>query len=95
MPGAVPVRVRRDRAKALIALGEEKRAAFAATFAGREAEVLVERVGEDGVAEGWTGPYLRARLPGRTAADIGALLRARVAAVEGDGLLLAGGTAAP
>ena len=88
MPGAVPVRVRRDRAKALIALGEEKRAAFAASFAGKEVEVLVERVAPDGTAEGWTGPYLRARLPGRSAADAGALLHARVAAVEGDALLL-------
>ncbi len=88
MPGAVPVRVRRERARALIALGEDKRAAFAATFPGREVEVLVERVGADGVAEGWTGPYLRARLPGRTAADVGALLRATVAAAEGDELRL-------
>lgn len=88
MPGAVPVRVRRDRAKALIALGGEKRAAFAASFAGREVEVLVERVAPDGTAEGWTGPYLRARLPGRSPADAGALLRGRVAAVEGDSLLL-------
>ena len=88
MPGAVPVRVRRDRAKALIALGDEQRAAFAASFAGKEVEVLVERVGADGVAEGWTGPYLRARLPGRTPADVGALLRGRVAAVDGDLLRL-------
>ncbi len=88
MPGAVPVRVRRDRAKALIALGEDKRAAFAATFPGREVEALVERVGEDGVAEGWTGPYLRARLPGRAPGDVGAILRARVAGVDGDTLLL-------
>lgn len=89
MPGAVPVRVRRDRAKALIAIGEERRAAFAASFAGRAVEVLVERVGADGVAEGWTGPYLRARLPGRVPADVGSVVRARVASVAGDVLDLA------
>ncbi len=86
LPGAVPVRVRRDRAKALIALGDEKRAAFAASFAGKAVEVLVERVSPDGVAEGWTGPYLRARISGRSPADAGALLRGRVAAVAGDAL---------
>lgn len=88
MPGAVPVRVRRDRAKALIALGEEKRAAFAASFAGKPVEVLVERVRPDGVAEGWTGPYLRALVPGRPPSDAGALLRGRVRAVRGDALVL-------
>ena len=80
------MRVRRDRAKALIALGDEKRAAFAASFAGKAVEVLVERVSPDGVAEGWTGPYLRARISGRSPADAGALLRGRVAAVAGDAL---------
>lgn len=87
MPGAVPVRVRRERAKALVALGEEKRAAFAASFAGRTVAVLVERVSPDGVAEGWTGPYLRARIPGRAPGDAGSLLRAGVAAADGDVLL--------
>ena len=87
MPGAVPVRVRRERARALAALGEEKRAAFAASFAGAGAEVLVERVGADGVAEGWTGEYLRASIPGRSPADAGALLRVRVLRAEGGRLL--------
>ena len=89
MPGAVPVRVRRERARALSALGEEKRAAFAASFAGSEAEVLVERVGADGVAEGWTSEYLRARIPGRSPADAGELLRVRVLRAEGDVLVAA------
>ena len=89
MPGAVPVRVRRERARALAALGEEKRAAFAASFAGADAEVLVERVGADGTAEGWTSEYLRARIPGRSPADAGALLRVRVLRAEGDLLFAA------
>lgn len=89
MPGAVPVRVRRERARALIAIGEEKRAAFAASLAGAEADVLVERVGTDGTASGWTGQYLRARIPGRSPADAGALLRVRVLRAEGDALVAA------
>ena len=88
MPGAVPVRVRRERARALVALGEEKRAAFAASFAGRWAEVLLEHVGPDGVGTGWSGEYLRVRvpvaLPGRDPARAGTLLRVRVENVAGD-----------
>ena len=63
-------------------------AAFAASLAGAEADVLVERVGPDGSASGWTGQYLRARIPDRTPADAGALLRVRVLRAEGDLLLV-------
>ena len=87
MPGAVPVRVRRERARELIELGARKRAAFAASFVGGAADVLVERVAADGTAEGWSGEYLRVRVPGRSAADAGALLRVRVERAEGDLLL--------
>ena len=89
LPGAVPVRVRRERARALIALGEEKRAAFAASFAGGEAEVLVERAEPDGTATGWTGEYLRAVVPGLGPADVGRLVRVRILRAEGDLLFAA------
>ncbi|MBQ6102914.1 MAG: hypothetical protein IJL06_04510, partial [Kiritimatiellae bacterium] len=55
-----------------------------ASFAGAEADVLVERVDPDGTASGWTGQYLRARVPGRSPSDAGALLRVRVLRAEGD-----------
>ena len=84
MPGSVPMRERRERARRLAALGREKRAAFARTFVGRMVEVLVERVEADGRASGWTGEYLRAEIPGRTASDVGALLRVRVAGAGGE-----------
>ena len=83
MPGSVPVRVRRERARRLAALAREKRAAFAAAAVGRTAEVLVERVSADGTASGWTGEYLRAEIPGRTPADVGSLLRVRVLSASG------------
>lgn len=84
MPNPVPMRERRERARFLAALGREKRAAFAARFAGRDVEVLVERVEKDGTASGWTGEYLRAEIPGRDPSDIGRLLRVRVSSVGGE-----------
>ena len=51
--------------------------------------MLVERVGPDGTASGWTGQYLRARIPGRSPADAGELLRVRVLRAEGDALVAA------
>ena len=84
MPGAVPVRVRRDRARILAEAGREKRAAFARSFAGLDVDVLVERVDAGGVASGWTGEYLRAEIPGAEESDAGSLVRVRVEAVEGD-----------
>lgn len=87
MPDSVPVNVRRDWARHLIALGEEKRAAFAASFVGRGVEVLVEAVDAAGFASGWTGEYLRAKIPGATASDVGRLLSARAESASGDELL--------
>lgn len=78
MDGKVPVAVRRERARALIAIGERKRDAFAASFLGREVEVLVENVDASGVAKGWTSEYVEARIPGLSSADAGQLVRIRI-----------------
>ena len=84
MDGAVPVATRRERAQRLIAIGAEKRRRFAETFVGGEAEVLVERVGDDGVGRGWTSEYVEARIDGLAATDVGRLVAMRVrAAVDG------------
>lgn len=56
--GSVPPAERRDRAKRLIALGQEKRAAFARRFIGNPVEFLVERFDAAGLAHGWSGEYL-------------------------------------
>ena len=56
--------VRRERARELLAIAEAKRAAFAASFIGRDVEVLVEKIGADGLARGWTSQYVEARIPG-------------------------------
>jgi len=84
MDGAVPVATRRERAQRLIAIGEEKRKRFAASFVGDEAEVLVERVDGDGVGRGWTSEYVEARIEGLATADVGRLVAMRVrSAVDG------------
>jgi len=78
LDGVVPVQVRRERARELIALGGRKREAFARSWVGQCVEVLVERVDDDGTGRGWTGEYLEARIPGLTAADVGVLKRVHV-----------------
>jgi threonylcarbamoyladenosine tRNA methylthiotransferase MtaB len=71
---AVPRPVRKARAAELIRLREEKRQAFAQTFVGRPVEVLVERIGRDGLARGWTGPYLDCRVAGIGRAAVGTVV---------------------
>jgi len=84
LDGVVPVHVRRERARELIALGARKREAFAASLVGAQVEVLVERVDAKGVGRGWTSEYVEAQVSGLTEVDVGRLVRFEVAsAVEG------------
>lgn len=59
MDGTLPRETRIERAKELVAAGEERRAAFERRFIGRKVEVCVERSG----ISGWTSEYLHCRLP--------------------------------
>lgn len=74
LPHSVPMDVRRNRAKQLIAIGERKRQEFAARFVGSPVEVLVERVDEQGIGRGWTSEYLETRISGCTQAEVGRLI---------------------
>ncbi len=87
MDGKVPVSVRRERARELIALGEQKRKAFAASFVGSEVEVLVERVNAAGVGNGRTSEYVDVRIGGLSSEDEGRLLHIRSGAAS-NGILL-------
>lgn len=58
----VPDGEKRRRVARLRALAREKRMAFAHRWIGREVAVLVESVNASGVATGWTGEYLPARI---------------------------------
>jgi threonylcarbamoyladenosine tRNA methylthiotransferase MtaB len=62
--GSVPVAVRRQRAKRLIAQGNAQREAFAHRFLGQRVEVLVERFDREGRACGWSGEYLPCAVSG-------------------------------
>lgn len=84
LPNAVPVSLRRARARALIELADQKRAAFAQRFLEQEVEVLLERVSAAGIGSGWSAEYLECRLEGCTPSDVNTLLRVRVNSVEGD-----------
>ena len=83
MPGAVPVAERRARARELVRLADEKRAAFAARFVGREVEVLIERVRPDGTGVGWTGEYVETHVAGCGPADVNTLRRLVPTVVHG------------
>jgi len=62
MPGQVPASLKRERCAKLAAMGRQKRAAYAGEFVGRNVSVLVERVNSHGLAVGWTGERIEARL---------------------------------
>lgn len=98
MNGQVPDSEKRRRVAKLLALAREKRTAFARRWVGREVAVLVEAVNAAGVATGWTGEYLPARILPPSAKGGGnprawiAPVRKRVSrfvprAVEGDTLI--------
>ena len=62
MEAQVPDSEKRRRVSKLLALAREKRMTFARRWVGREVAVLVEAVSAAGVATGWTGEYLPARI---------------------------------
>jgi threonylcarbamoyladenosine tRNA methylthiotransferase MtaB len=64
MPDQVPAKEKASRSARLTALGLEKRNAFAQSLAGKRASMVVEKVTPEGLAEGWTGEYMRARVRG-------------------------------
>ncbi len=64
MPGHLSGTVKKQRAEQLRCLGEEKLAAFAGRFIGRELEVVVEGGRQDGQLKGMTRSYLEAKFAG-------------------------------
>lgn len=64
-PDQIPNRVKEERVKAMLAVAKASHEAYVKRFLGREAEVLIERVDEQGIASGHTGNYLDVYLPPR------------------------------
>ncbi len=85
MPDQVSACDKRARSAALIALGDAKRRAYAASWVGRRVDVLVEHYDAQGCARGWTGEYLPARIADATA-PINSILSMTPDAVEGETL---------
>jgi threonylcarbamoyladenosine tRNA methylthiotransferase MtaB len=81
MEQAVSRQVQRERAGELLALSERKWRAFLAAQAGRELEVVVERI-EDGVARGTSRQFAAVRWPS-SGERRGDLARVRVEASDG------------
>lgn len=69
MPDQLPKAIKEQRAKELIALGEETAAAYAASLLGSQQEVLFEEERAGG-AEGYTPQYMRVWAKGARAGDI-------------------------
>jgi len=87
MDGQVPPEVRAERSARLRELGEEMASTYAGTQLGRTVEVLVERTGADGAAEGVTREYVRARIP-RAALPTGVLVSVSAERVEAGPVLV-------
>jgi threonylcarbamoyladenosine tRNA methylthiotransferase MtaB len=81
MPGRVPGRVIRERARELRAISDRRWRAFLAAQAGRDLEVVVERV-EGGLARGTARQYAAVRWPA-AGEERGALVQVRVESSDG------------
>ena len=86
MPGQLSNTCKEQRARELIALGEQVGRCYREGFMGREVEVLLEERLPDGNWIGYTPEYLRVELPCQEGAQ-GQYRRARVTACVPDGLL--------
>jgi len=64
MKGSVPVPVRKERAARMIEVGQAMEREYAASFVGKEVEVLLEEC-YDGVCEGYTRRYVKACTAGK------------------------------
>ncbi len=63
MPGQVQKSVREERARRLIAVGNELAQCYRESLIGKEAEVLLEELSPDGAAVGYTAQYMECRVP--------------------------------
>ena len=79
MEGQVPERCKHERAQKLIELGNKLEESYVSLMVGTVQSVLFEQPAGEGLAEGYTGEYVR----GRAAAEPGAFGRVRIGRAEG------------
>lgn len=89
MPDQVPPAEKKKRVRLLLDLKASKRKEFARKWIGKETSVLIEKVTSAGVATGWTGEYLPARVMDK---QLKPNMIIRFMADQADGELLAGKT---
>ena len=70
MEGAVPRHIREERARRLIAVGHALERDALLGRVGREDSVLIEEIDESGAGVGYTGGYMRVRVPDTQAGEI-------------------------
>ena len=85
MPGQLTKEKKEQRARELIALGEEVSRRYHEGWLGRETEVLLEEQ-HDGAWMGYTPEYISVTLPDCPACRQGAMLRVKLTAIVGDGM---------
>ena len=85
-PDQVPAAEKARRVAELLALGEEKKRAFARRFLGTTRKVLVEGSDGDGVLHGFTDNYILVHFPGE-ARHLGEILPVRLCSDGNDHLL--------
>ena len=83
MPGQVPRALREDRARRLIAVGNELAQAYRQSQIGNRAEVLCEERDETGLSHGYTAQYMPCQFSGGQPGKMYAVL---ITGVTGDGL---------
>ena len=83
MPGQVPKAVREERARRLIAVGNELARDYRAAQVGQEMEVLIEEKDEEGVGHGYTAQYIACAVPG---GEPGTVVQVTVTGLTEDGL---------
>ena len=85
MPGQLTTALKEQRARELIALGDETARAYRESWLGRTAPVLLEERTEDGWV-GYTPEYIQVTLPDCPACRQGALLDVRLTALRDEGM---------
>jgi threonylcarbamoyladenosine tRNA methylthiotransferase MtaB len=81
MPGQLPDALRQERARKLIAIGEETALAYRNTWLNRETELLPEEI-VDGCWEGYTPEYIRVKLNPDVRCCAGMPVRIRISSVD-------------
>ena len=85
LAGQVPAAVKTARSRQLIAVCEESARRYAATYIGKQADVLLETPHGDGTVTGHTDTYLTVRV--RTAHGSGRLIPVTITDLDGDELV--------